>query len=244
MARIAFSDTANLTGLVETLARYTGTQTSTTSSYTLAQKTLDINSAYVHFFNLASRASGKQQIDDTNNSTLPLLLSDLTSGTANYSFKVDEASPTNQVLELQKLRIKDANGKWTDYLTQIDKNETDISQFQDITGTPEYFDLIGDNVVFYPTPSYTSANGIEFTVTRTPVYFLTSDTTKKPGIPDMFDEYLVIRPAYFFCTMKGLPQAKAYGDAMLMMEKEAKQYYANRNKTFQDVISPVGINSI
>lgn len=241
---IQFSDTSNLTGLVETLARYTGTQTSTTSSYTLAQKTLDINNAYVHFINLAARAAGKQQVDDTNNTTLPLLLSNMVSGTANYSFKVDEASPTNQVLELQKLRIKDVNGKWTDYLTQIDKNEVDISQFQDITGTPEYYDLIGDNVVFYPTPNYNSTDGIEFTITRTPIYFLTTDTTKKPGIPDMFHEYLVLRPAYYFCVAKGLPQAKAYGEAMLMMEREAKQYYANRNKTLTEVISSEPIFSI
>lgn len=125
-------------------------------------------------------SAGKQQVDDTNNTTLPLLLSNMVSGTANYSFKVDEASPTNQVLQLQKIRIKDANGKWTDYLTQIDKADTDISQYQDITGTPEKFDLIGDNIVFYPTPNYNSTDGIEFTVTRTPVYFTTSDTTKKP----------------------------------------------------------------
>jgi len=241
---IQFSDTTNLTGLVETLARYTGTQTSTTSSYTLAQKTLDINNAYVTFINIASKASGKQQVDDTNNSTLPLLLSNIVSGTASYPFKVDEESPTNQILELQKLRIKDSAGQWTDFLTQIDKNETDISQFQNVTGTPEYYDLIGNNVVFYPTPNYNSTDGIEFTVTRTPVYFTTSDTTKKPGIPDMFHEYLVLRPAYYFCVSKGLPQAKAYGEAMIMMEKEITNYYSRRNKTLQDVISSESINSI
>lgn len=239
-----FSDTTNLTGLVETLARYTGTQTSTTSSYTLAQKTLDINNAYVAFINIASKASGKQQVDDTNNSTLPLLLSNIVSGTASYPFKVDEESPTNQILELQKLRIKDSAGQWTDFLTQIDKNETDISQFQNVTGTPEYYDLIGNNVVFYPTPNYNSTDGIEFTVTRTPVYFTTSDTTKKPGIPDMFHEYLVLRPAYYFCVSKGLPQAKAYGEAMIMMEREITNYYSRRNKTLQDVISSEPINSI
>jgi len=241
---IQFSDTTNLTGLVETLARYTGTQTSTTSSYTLAQKTLDINNAYVTFINIASKASGKQQVDDTNNSTLPLLLSNIVSGTASYPFKVDEESPTNQILELQKLRIKDSAGQWTDFLTQIDKNETDISQFQNVTGTPEYYDLIGNNVVFYPTPNYNSTDGIEFTVTRTPVYFTTSDTTKKPGIPDMFHEYLVLRPAYYFCVSKGLPQAKAYGEAMIMMEREITNYYSRRNKTLQDVISSEPINSI
>lgn len=241
---IAFSDTSNLIGLVETLARYTGTQTSTTSSYTLAQKTLDINNAYVHFLRIAMRASGKQQVDDTNNSTLPLLLSDITSGTANYPFKVDEASPTNQILELQKLRIKDSNGKWTDYLTQIDKNTHDVSQYQDITGTPECYDLIGNNVVFYPTPNYSTADAIEFTVTRTPIYFLTSDTTKKPGIPDMFHEYLVLRPAYFFCVSKGLAQAKAYGEAMMMMERDIKDYYSKRNITYTDVITTEEVNSI
>lgn len=241
---MVFSDTTNLTGLIETLARYTGTQTSTTSSYTLAQKTMDINNAYVHFMNLASLSAGKQQVDDTNNTTLPLLLSNMVSGTANYSFKVDEASPTNQVLQLQKIRIKDANGKWTDYLTQIDKADTDISQYQDITGTPEKFDLIGDNIVFYPTPNYNSTDGIEFTVTRTPVYFTTSDTTKKPGIPDMFHEYLVLRPAYYFCAVKGLPQAKALGDGMMMMESNIKHYYSNRNKTRQETITPLEINSI
>jgi len=241
---IQFSDTSNKTGLIETLARFTGTQTSTTSSYTLAEKTLDINNAYVNFINLASKAAGKQQIDDTNNTTLPLLLSNIVNGTANYSFKVDEASPTNQILELQKLRIKDANGKWTDFLTQIDKNEVDISQFQDITGTPEYYDLIGDNVVFYPTPNYDSSDGIEFTVTRTPVYFLTSDTTKKPGIPDMFHMYLVIRPAYYYCLLRGLPQATQYGNDMLKMEQEIKHHYSNRNKTNLDTMTPEQINSI
>jgi len=113
-----------------------------------------------------------------------------------------------------------------------------------VAGTPEYYDLIGNNVVFYPTPNYTSANGIEFTVTRTPVYFTTSDTTKKPGIPDMFHEYLVLRPAYYFCAVKGLPQAKALGDAMLMMENSIKHYYSNRNKINQDVITSEPIFSI
>lgn len=60
----------------------------------------------------------------------------------------------------------------------------------------------------------------------------------------MFHEYLVLRPAYYFCVAKGLPQAKAYGDSMVMMEREIKQYYANRNKTNQDVISPTEIYSI
>lgn len=241
---IQFSDTSNKTGLIETLARFTGTQTSTTSSYTLAEKTLDINNAYAQFLSIAMRASGKQQIDDTNQSGLPVHTINIVSGTASYAFTVDTASTPNQILEIQKLRIKDLNGRWTDQITQIDKNNFDISQYQDVTGTPEYFDLLGNNIVFYPTPNYNSSGGVEITVSRTPVYFLTSDTTKKPGIPDMFHEYLVLRPAFYFCTMKGLKQATQYGNAMVKMEEDIKHYYSNRNITTQNTITSEDISSI
>lgn len=239
-----FSDTTNKTGLIETLARYTGTQTATTSSYSLAEKTTDINNAYAYYLSIAMRASGKQQIDDTNQSGLPVHTINIVSGTASYAFTVDTASVPNQILEIQKLRIKDVNGKWTESISQIDKNTFDISQFQDVTGTPEYFDLLGNNIVFYPTPNYNSTGGVEITVSRTPVYFTTSDTTKKPGIPDMFHEYLVLRPAFYFCTMKGLKQAAQYGEAMVKMEEDIKHYYSNRNITNQDRITSETIYSI
>lgn len=244
MARIAFSNTTDKNGLIETLARMTGTQTATTSSYTLAQKTLDINNALVNFLSIAIRASGKWQVDDTNQTGIPTYAINIVSGTSTYAFTTDSSSPANQILDIQNLRIKDVNGKWTDSIKQIDRSNTEISQFQDITGTPEYYDLIGNNIVFYPTPNYNSTGGIELTISRTPSYFLTTDTTKKAGIPDMFDEYLVLRPAYYFCLSKGLPQTKGYGDAMLRMEAEIEDFFANRNKTYRNVITTEEINSI
>jgi hypothetical protein len=244
MARIAFSDTTNKNGLVETLARLTGTPTASTSSYPIAQKTLDINSALANFTNIAMRSSGKWQFDDTNQSGLPTFSINIVSGTASYAFTTDSSSPANQILEIQKLRIKDVNGRWTDEIKQIDKNNTDISQFQDVTGTPEYYDLVGNNIVFYPTPNYNSTSGIELTISRTPSYFLASDTTKKAGIPDMFDDYLYLRPAYLYCVSIGHKKARDYGIEVRNMEDAIKKYYSARNKTSNMVITTEPINSI
>lgn len=241
---IQFSDTTNKTGLIETLARMTGTPTTSTSSYPIAQKTLDINNALANFLSIAIRSAGKWQVDDTNQSGLPVYTFNIVSGTANYAVTNDSSSPANQILEHHKFRIKDANGRWTDFIEQIDKNLIDISQFQDITGTPQYYDLVGNNIVFYPTPNYNSTNGAELTITRTPSYFLTSDTTKKPGIPDMFHEYLVLRPAYFFCLSIGHKKARDYGIEMRNMEESIKKFYSNRNKTERRIITTEEIDSI
>lgn len=240
---IQFSDTTNKTGLVETLARYTGTQTATTSTYTLAQKTLDINNAYAHFFRIANEAAGNWQADDTAQSGVPVTTFNLVSGTGTYAFTVDSSS--NQILDIYKIRIKDTNGNWIETIYQIDKNTDDISQYQNITGVPVCYDLTGNNITFYPTPSYNSTNGAELSHSRTPIYFTTSDTTKKPGIPDYFHEYLAIRPAYFFCFTKGLlKQASELKDQMLTMEAQIRKYYSDRNKTDQLVITTEDVCSI
>lgn len=242
--RIAFSDTTNLNGLLQIVAKKTGTANATTSSYTTAQKAVDINGALVNLLMIGMLSSGKWQADDTNQSGVPTYSFNLVSGTQAYAFTTDSSSPANQILEIQKIRIKNANGQWSDEIYQIDKNNTDVSQFQNITGTPEYFDLVGNNIVFYPTPSYNSTNGVELTISRTPSYFLTSDTTKKAGIPDMFDDYLWLRPTYFYYLENDQQKATGYKVELDKMESAIKKYYSNRNKTNTMVITTEQIDSI
>lgn len=236
-----FSDTTNRTGLIELLEDLTTTQSATTSSYPIKTKTRDINNAYANFMSLAIRACGRWQVDDTNQTDYPIVTFSLVSGQDNYAFNLDENS--NQILELHKLRIKDANGKWTD-VEQIDRREFDINQYQDITGTPEYYDITSNGIIFYPTPNYNSTNGGELYVSRTPSYFISTDTTKKPGIPDMFHEYLVFRAAYYFCLANGLKQSTGLGNEMLRMEENIKHYYAERNKGERNILTPEYINSL
>ena len=238
-----YSDTSNRTGLVELLEDLTTTQSATDSSYPLATKTRDINNAFSYYMSLAIRACGRWQVDDTNQTDYPIVTFDLVSGQDNYAFDRDGSTPSNQMIELHKLRIKDANGKFFEP-TQIDRREFDISQFQDITGVPEYYDITSNGIIFYPTPNYNSDEGAEMYVSRMPTRFTTSDTTKKAGIPEMFHEYLAIRPAYFYCLTNGLKQAVSLGNEMLRMEENIKHYYAERNKGERNIMSPEPINAI
>jgi len=223
------------------LEDYTSTQSATTSSYPLATKTRDINNAYANFMSIAISSCGKWQMDDTNQTDYPIVYFSLVANQDNYAFNLDESG--NQILQLGKARIKDANGLWFE-TEQIDRTEFDISQFQNITGVPQYHDVTSNGIIFYPTPNYSSTNGGELYVSRTPVYFESTDTTDKPGIPDMFHEYLVIRPAYFYSLVNGLKQAVGLGNEMLKMEAKIKNYYAGRNKDYTNIITPNPIFSI
>lgn len=236
-----FSDTTNRTGIVELLEDLTTTQSASTSSYPLTTKTRDINNAFSTFMSLAIEACGKWQVDDANQTDYPIVYFSLVSGQDNYAFNFDEDN--NQILQVSKLRIKDANGKWFE-TTPIDRAEFDISQFQDVTGVPEYHDLTSNGVIFYPTPNYNSSSGGELFVSRTPSYFESTDTTKKPGIPNFFHEYLAIRPAYFYSLANGLKQATGLGNEMLRMEGAIKKYYAGRNKDQRNIFTAVPIFSI
>lgn len=222
-----FSDTTNRTGLIEALEDYTNTQSSTTASYPIKTKTRDINNAFAHFMMLAIRSSGRWQVDDTNQTDYPIITFDLVSGQDNYAFTNDGSTPSNQILDLHQFRIKNSSGTWIN-LRPIDRAVDDINSYQGLSGTPEVYDLTSNGIILFPTPNYNSDEGAEMYVSRTPSYFASTDTTKKPGIPDMFHEYLVIRPAYFYSLAKGLDRARDYKLEMETLEREIQAYYGRR----------------
>lgn len=216
------------TETIDLLARLTNTQNTSTSSYTTAQKTLDINNALNRYMMLAISAEGKWQVDDSNQTDYPIVFGDVVSGQQDYSFTTDEQG--NQILDIYKVRIKDSAGNWHT-LKQRDLMGLDDSPLNSTsTGTPTQYDLTANGIFLTDIPNYNSTDGLEIYVSRTPSYFLTSDTTKKAGIPWTHHEYLAIRPAYYYSLTKGLPQTKNLGEEMLRMEQIIEKYYSDRNK--------------
>ena len=224
-----FSNTTDRDGLIELIERDTNTQSTTSSSYSLKVKTNDVNEALSHFFLLAIKAGGRFQVDDTNQVDLPVITTDLVASQDNYTFLVDSSTPANQILDVRKVRIKDSNGNWKT-LTQVDRETFDINSYTS-ESLPEYFDLTGNSIILYPTPNYNSTNGLEFYISRTPSYFVSTDTTKEPGIPKLFHSYLHFRPSYIYAMIKGLPQAKWLQVEVEKMENAITEYYSRRNRT-------------
>lgn len=216
------------TETLDLLSRLTNTQNTSSSSYTTTAKTVDINNAFNRYMMLAISAEGKWQVDDSNHTDYPVVFGDLVSGQQDYSFTTDENG--NQILDIYKVRIKNSNGEWSTL------KQRDISSLNDeplnstSQGTPTEYDITANGIFLTVIPDYNSTDGLEIYVNRTPSYFLTSDTTKKAGIPWTHHEYLAIRPAYFYCLQKGLPQAKDLGVEMQRMEQNIEKYYSDRNK--------------
>lgn len=225
-----FSNTTDRDGIIELIERDTNTQSVTTSSYPLKVKTNDVNEALSHFFLLAIKAGGRFQVDDTNQSNLPIITTDLVGSQGDYTFLVDDSTPSNQILDVRKIRIKDSNGQWKE-LTQIDRETFNVSDYENITGTPDYFDLTGNSVILYPTPDYNSDEGLELYISRTPSYFVSTDTTKEPGVPKIFHSYFHLRPSYLYCLVKDLPQVAGLKYLVEQMEKSIMDYYSRRNRT-------------
>lgn len=227
---MVFSDTTDRDGLVELLEDLTGTPSATTSSYTLKTKTRDINNAYARYFLLGIEAEGRWQLDDTNHTKYPIITTALTANQQDYSFTIDEQS--NQILDIYRVEILDSSGNAVllQPIDQFDIKGQALTEFMESAAQPTYYDKTANGIVLYPKPNYTNSTGLKIYFNRTPSYFVYTDTTKTAGIPDVFHEYLAIRPAYQYCLRKGLPQKNDMKLDVLELENFIKTYYSNRSK--------------
>lgn len=230
---IVLSDSTYRNGLVELIEDYTNTESSTTSSYPKRSKVRDINLAYAYFLMLGVKASGRWQLDDSNQDDYPIVLMDLVANQTDYSFNYDGSAVPNQIQDIHRVEILDENDNWV-LLKSFDMDDVDIAlpEYESTAGTPEKYDKTSNAVWLYPAPSYNKTGGLRLYTSRTPVYFLGDDTDDdaKAGIPEMFHDYLALRPAYLYCVSKGLPQAKALGEMVKQREEDIKAYYGTRQR--------------
>lgn len=227
-----FSDTTNRAGIVQLIEDRTNTTSATTSSYSLATKTRDVNLAYARFQSLMVRASGRWQGDDTNQTDYPAIYFDLASGQQDYAFTVDASTTPNQMLDVHRVEIRDSVGNWV-LLKSFDIKDITVAleAWMPTNGVPAWYDKTSNAVFLYPTPNYNYSRGLKIYYSRTPSYFITTDTTKQAGIPDMFHEYLVLRPSYLYCMAKGMnDKAKAYKEELVEMEQQIMEYYGSRQR--------------
>lgn len=244
--------------ILDLIKRMTNGQNATSSSYPLAAQVVDVNNALNNFFLLANRAAGNwRPADDTNQEDYPTIYTDLVSGQDDYSFITDENG--NQILDIYKIRLLNPDGITWITLDQIDQDGLDDSYINPITtGVPSAYYLTANGINFNIPPNYDmkkdvqGVSGIQVQVNRTPTYFTISDITKVAGIPWIFMEYLALRPSYFYCMQKGLPQAggrlkngayTGYLGNLKDMETDIGKYYRDRNKDFRTVITSETIDS-
>lgn len=245
------------TEILRLIKRNTGTQNSTNSSYPIADQVVDVNNALNQYMILANQGAGNwRPVDDTNQTDYPIVYADLISGQNDYVFTLDANG--NQILDIYKIRILNPDGiTWTT-LTQINQDRSEDSFLNPTTtGVPDSYYLTANGIFVVNPANYNmrlvqeGKSGMEIYVARTSTYFIVSDTTKVAGIPWVFHEYLALRPSYYFCKQKGLPQAggrlkngayTGFAGDLKDMESAIVKYYRDRNHDFATSITSETVN--
>lgn len=222
-----YSDTTNRTGIIQALEDETGTQD--VSSYSTAVKTVRLNSAFDDYQKLVVKVAGSWQADDTTHTKYPNMTFNLATGQKDYTFTKDEQN--NQIQDIYRIECKNPDGTWKvlRYIDEMDESEA-ISSIDLLTGTPEEYYLTANGAFLVTAPNYTQANGIRMFFTRSPNYFLSSDTTKEPGIPNGHERYLIAKAAYWYWLPKETAKAQILWNEVMKLEKDIEENFSSRKR--------------
>lgn len=243
---IQFSDTTTKNGLVQFYEKELRFDYGTVSGNPelLYEFTARANQAYEDFWFKALAAAGTWQLDDSNHTDYPIIKTTLTSGQRSYLFFQDENA--NEVIEIQKVFIL-PSATATEYveLDPINElNESEILTEGSTTGTPGKYGKIANGIFLDIPTSYTVANGLKMIIARAPSYFVSTDETKKPGVPSMFHKYFYLNPALEYARIHSFSNYAAIADKVLIEEDKIEEHFSRRERDVTDVATPEPINYI
>lgn len=222
-----FNSGTTTNSIVARINRTTGT---TNVTHPLADKASDCNEALDRFWTLALPADGKWQLDDTNNTDLPIGTTNLTSSQQDYSLASD-------VMEIEKVFVKDSSGNWLEVQpvditgTKSDIHAQNIWQLPSSnSGIPTHYDKVGASIFLDPIPNYSSTGGLKVVFKRGPSYFSSSDTTKQPGIPVIFHNFIHRYASWLFLADKNPRKGDVLIPQIQRDEMAIVEFFAHRDK--------------
>lgn len=255
---LPFNDTTNYKGLVQIFEKEAGFNRTDVSGSTdrLKEFAADANLAMDDFWTIALTASGKWQLDDTNQTDYPIITTNLVSGQRDYSFLTDGSS--NLILDIYRVAIlPSATSTIYQEIKPIDV-QGDPSWTNNIlsntatSGVPAQYDKTSNAIFLDPYPSYNATNGLKMWINREPSYFLYTDTTKKPGVAGIFHRYFAIKPAMEYARRKKLKSYVGLAQEILRYEGDEDRgiigsiarYYGKRSKDERNIMTGKKINFI
>jgi hypothetical protein len=207
----------------------------TTASYPLADITRNINQEYYNVNRLIWECADDWHYDDKNATDYP-------TATITFTHAIQAYSIPSTAQRIRRVEVKDENGNWIKVNPFI---EEDLSiskrEFLDEPGLPQFYDLVGNYIEFYPAPSSayaTLSSGCAISLDRNITEFTTASTTASPGFSDPFHRILSLQAAIDF----GEDNQKIQ---LWMSEKSylvdgLKKFYGGRSLEEKGTIRPSG----
>lgn len=196
-----FSDTTNKQGLIQSCEWWAGFSDAEISGDASLLKifTGRLNRRLDRYLGMLGAGTRKSTIDDINFADQPFSYFAIVLGRNDYEFKEDEDG--NAISDITAvLIIKSATSNEYEKLDILTLDDDDaeliMSPNASETGIPGGYIERNNTIFFDKIPNYASASGGKLFYKRSPSYFLSTDTTKEPGIPFQFHEMLAIAAAY------------------------------------------------
>lgn len=199
--------------------------------------TAEYNLAFDDFLSIAFGPDGTWQLDDSNHTDYPFITTNLVSGQRDYSFTTDGSS--NIILDIFRVMVKTSSTGDYQEIYPVDQNTPDYLNNESTTsfidgrnqtGVPTRYDKIGNSIHLDLIPSYNATAGLKVFINREPSYAVSTDTTKKPGVPGNLHSWFYLKPAYNYAKRNSLASLPRIERDVELMKKEIEKTFRRRQR--------------
>lgn len=241
---IQFNDTTAYKGLVQLYEKDIAVARGVISGDTnkLKEFTADCNIAFDDFLHLAFNSSGTWQYDDSNHTDFPIITTNLVASQRDYTFTNDESG--NLIIDIHRVFVRNSTTDPYFEIHPVDvqtDNEGIISEIADglnSEGTPYRYEKTGNGIFLDPIPDTSVTNGLKLYINREASYFISTDTTKKPGVPGILHAWFYKKPAYEYAKRHLLSNVNVLREDVQLLEEKIKDYFSHRERDKRHIMTP------
>lgn len=218
-----------------------GSSTDHTTDYPLADMIASANRWVQRTFVWLEKASGIWDVDDKNQTDLPVATTTLVAAQQDYALP-------STIIKLKRVEVLNNSGNYVK-LTQLDETEIPgaLDEFEETDGLPKYYRVESNSVFLYPAPaagSVTTTAGLkiyytrEYTTFTVPASYTTADTTE-PGFDEGLHDIIPLGIAYDWCLTNGPEnRAKSLREEIALLQSDLNSHMALKNEERRPRISP------
>lgn len=212
---------------------------STSASYPVLDVMRNVNEEYKNVARHIWEVAYGWQYDDTNQTTLPIASTTLVNNQQDY-----EMPSTAQ--RIYRVEVKDSNGNFQ-LIPPIDQADVTqaMSEFMKTAGMPQYWDIVGRSLMFYPTPvsgsgGVTLSAGLKIMVDRDINLYVSTQgsLSTQPGFAAPFHRILSLAAALDY--EEDEKQRAKFMNQKATLENGLERFYGKRDVPYKTKINPKG----
>ena len=180
------------------------------------------NYAFNEYTYLALTSDGGWKFDDSSNTTPPTVTYNVVAGTSEYAI-------ATSTLMIEAVHYY--NGNTWEVVKPVDRRlegNTTLEAQYNTPGKPLYYDLDGNIITLFPTPSKSVIDGLKVFISKAADHFPDTTLSNTIGIPLVHVSYLVYHSLFQLSTRTNDQNRVLYQNELTRLSKEVKDYYSRR----------------